>query len=354
MLIDRTTGQRIKIGGIIPSENKPSNSKKYTASRFENDALPSKVDLRQYMTKVENQASVNSCVANALVGAYEYLAKRHLGDSEDVSRLFVYYNARAKDGIENKDVGSRVSSSIEVLSELGACSEETWSYDPQLVNQKPSEEAYEEAKNFLIEEADDIDVDLYSMKHCLAEGYPFVFCLKLFKSFDYAKQKGIVPLPDLSTESGRKSHGNHAMLCVGYLDNHQVFIVRNSWGENWGDGGYCYIPYSYLTNPDLCWDCWAIRNVTDLDFSSDVWDDDDDDQWDYDYSEDDDYGYDYEDEDEDEDDEDYEDDDEDEDDEDYEDEDEDDEDYEDEDYEDEDDEDDEDEDEDDEDDEDEE
>jgi C1A family cysteine protease len=36
------------------------------------------------------------------------------------------------------------------------------------------------------------------------------------------------------------------MLCVGYSDPDRVFIVRNSWGSDWGDKGYCYIPYDYL------------------------------------------------------------------------------------------------------------
>ncbi|HBW88299.1 MAG TPA: peptidase C1, partial [Cyanobacteria bacterium UBA11149] len=165
----------------------------------------------------------------------------------------------------------RMGYCIQVLQELGACTEDTWTYDTDRVNQQPSDEAYEEAENFLIEDAEEIDVDLFSMKHCLAEGYPFAFGMLLFKSFDKATKNGIVPIPDLSTEEGRETHGAHAMLCVGYSDKNQVFIVRNSWGEDWGDAGYCYIPYSYLTNPDLCWDCWTIRKVTDLDFSPDVW-----------------------------------------------------------------------------------
>ncbi len=49
--------------------------------------------------------------------------------------------------------------------------------------------------------------------------------------------------------SGR--HGRHAMLIVGYTGN--FFIVKNSWGENWGDKGYCYIPKNVLaeSDPDL-------------------------------------------------------------------------------------------------------
>ena len=49
--------------------------------------------------------------------------------------------------------------------------------------------------------------------------------------------------------SGR--HGRHAMLIVGYTGN--FFIVKNSWGADWGDQGYCYIPKSVLaaSEPDF-------------------------------------------------------------------------------------------------------
>lgn len=59
------------------------------------------------------------------------------------------------------------------------------------------------------------------------------------------------------------------MICVGYDDQEEVFIIRNSWGEDWGDNGYCYIPYAYMTDTELCWDCWAIQSVSDLDYEAD-------------------------------------------------------------------------------------
>ncbi len=38
--------------------------------------------------------------------------------------------------------------------------------------------------------------------------------------------------------------------------------MRNSWGEVWGDKGYFYLPYAYLTNPLLCSDAWCVGAVT--------------------------------------------------------------------------------------------
>ncbi len=46
--------------------------------------------------------------------------------------------------------------------------------------------------------------------------------------------------------SGR--HGRHAMLIVGYTGN--FYILKNSWGEGWGDKGYCYVPKNVIEASD--------------------------------------------------------------------------------------------------------
>jgi C1A family cysteine protease len=56
--------------------------------------------------------------------------------------------------------------------------------------------------------------------------------------------------------------GGHAVMAVGYTDRFQCFIVRNSWGSNWGDQGHCYMPYKYLTERKLSADFWTIRLST--------------------------------------------------------------------------------------------
>ena len=42
--------------------------------------------------------------------------------------------------------------------------------------------------------------------------------------------------------------GGHAILIVGYDDANQCFIVKNSWGDDWGEAGYFKIAYSQLSN----------------------------------------------------------------------------------------------------------
>ncbi|MBW4522833.1 MAG: C1 family peptidase [Scytolyngbya sp. HA4215-MV1] len=265
--------RKYRIGGY-QAGRRPESAKHHSAGRFQKDQLPPKVDLRQYMTTVEEQVG-NSCVANAFVGAYEYLAKRNLGDSGDVSRLFVYYNARAQMDAVNEDSGTQMYCAIESLIAYGACCEDLWPNDENLISQEPHADAYEQAANFKIMESECVETDLNLWRHTLAEGYPIAFALNTFESFDEATHnRGRVPLPKKS-DNVRETHGWHAMLCVGYSDKDRMFIVRNSWGSAWGDQGYCYIPYDYVIHPDYnAHDSWIVKSLSDMDFSAEVWEED--------------------------------------------------------------------------------
>ncbi|MCP5493924.1 MAG: C1 family peptidase [Leptospiraceae bacterium] len=278
-VITRADGSEIVVSGYVPGYA-TENYEVYEPGELADGKLPRKVDLRKYMTEVENQAAANSCTANGVAGAYEYLAKRHLGEeSFDVSRLFIYYNARKRRVGEDEDVedeGSSIFDSIKGLEEFGACSEATWPYDIENVNEEPSEEAYEEASEFLVEDFSYVPTNLDIWKHCLAEGNPIIFGTLTFQTFSSHRKRGLVPMPT-KQDAIRNKHGRHIMLCVGYSDNEEVFIVRNSWGKDWGDGGYCYIPYDYLMNEKYNFnDSWIINRLDDIPVDEEIWDDEED------------------------------------------------------------------------------
>lgn len=272
LTITRGDGTERKVLGYRFSAEKLQNRKAYSATNTFSK-LPPKVDLRPHMTGIENQDQTNSCVANAVAGAYEYLVKEHTQRDYDVSRMFIYYNARDIGGIDG-DNGSVIADAIEGLRQHGACAEETWPFELSEVNSEPSTEAYDEAGQFVVEDMQLVPMDLNAWKSALAEGYPIVFGISLYESFDKQRKRGVVPLPT-PNEVSRASHGGHAMLCVGYSDPDKVFIVRNSWGEDWGDNGYCYIPYAYLINDKFNdGDSWIIRQLENIDFGEEDWGDD--------------------------------------------------------------------------------
>lgn len=218
-------------------------------------ALPSSVDLRSTCPPIVDQSTLGSCTANALAGAIGFLEnKDNVNPNDAFSRLFIYYNERAIEGTTGSDSGAQIRDGITTLSEQGACYETTWPYDITQFTDQPSASAYTEGAQHLILTYSRI-TDFAQMQAALASGYPFVFGITVYESFEGGNvaTTGVVPMPQPNEEV----LGGHALLCVGYDNTNQWFIFRNSWGM-WGDKGYGYMPYTYLTNAGLASDFWFI------------------------------------------------------------------------------------------------
>ena len=91
-------------------------------------------------------------------------------------------------------------------------------------------------------------------------GFPFVFGFTVYESFETpdVARTGVVPMPG----HGERVQGGHAVLAVGYDQATGRFLVRNSWGSDWGQAGDFTIPFQYLTDGDLADDFWTIRVVS--------------------------------------------------------------------------------------------
>ncbi len=271
-LIKRADGSVIKTNGYQPTAKNLCAAAPQFSSHNSGANLPSKVDLRKYMTPVEQQGAIGSCTANSCAGAYEYLINRNEGRLYDISRLFLYYNSRCMNGQQNVGMGAPLGNVLQCLSETGVCSEQLWPYITSKVFIRPPQNTYDEAKDRTISKYEYVPTDLDTWKSVLAEGYPIIFGANLYQAFQQPRN-GRIPMP----RQNEVSTGAHAMLCVGYSDPDRVFIVRNSWGHQWGDNGYCYFPYDYLMNPNLNNnDSWVIYSVTPISGSDaqDTWSDD--------------------------------------------------------------------------------
>lgn len=216
--------------------------------------LPEKVDLRPGCTAVEDQGELGSCTANAIAGAVEFLEKKLGMEYQELSRLFVYYNERRMEGTVNEDSGAMLRSGIKSLVDYGYCEEPEWPYDISKFTVKPGMCCYLKAKHRSISSYHRL-LNLNDMLTCLAEGFPFVFGISIYTSFesDEVAKTGVVPMP----QPTEYSLGGHAVCAVGYDQTTQRFIVRNSWGPTWGDKGYFTIPYEYVTK--LGDDFWVIH-----------------------------------------------------------------------------------------------
>ena len=219
------------------------------------EKLPTSVDLRpQASYPLFDQGSLGSCTANAIGAAIQFCLRKQNKPFFTPSRLFIYYNERKMEGTIGSDAGAMIRDGIKSVNRQGSTNEDMWPYIIEKFTQKPSDKAYKEAKLHQVIQYSRIVQDLDQMKSCLAEGYPFVFGFAVYSSF-FKAQKGQIPMPS----PNEQLLGGHAVLAVGYKDDTSQFIVRNSWGTGWGDQGYFYMPYNYLTNSDLVADLWSVR-----------------------------------------------------------------------------------------------
>jgi len=244
-----------KIGGCIRGPEDHRDFRMICGARD----LPRKVDLREMCSPVEHQGQLNSCTANATVGAMEMLERRQGIEQRDLSRLFVYWNTRVIDGSTDKDIGSYISNAMKAVQRNGACLETVWPYDTSTVFTKPKWEAYQDGLTRQAIEYARVDQGP-GVLQTLSRGFPVVFGMMLFASFDpVAGRTGVAPIP----QPGEHRVGGHAMLIVGYDLDEQMYLVRNSWGTGWGDGGYCKIPFAMVDDPGMSWDFWAVLSMED-------------------------------------------------------------------------------------------
>lgn len=220
------------------------------------------VDHRALCPAVYKQYELGSCTANALSCIFYHNLIRYRGRQVfDPSRLFLYYNTRLLKNMVEVDDGGSLREALKALNIYGMCPEDMWPYETRLFSNRPPYRAYKFGRKHKSITYFRVPQELSQLKQCLIDGYLFAFGMCVHQTFESesVRETGIIPMPQASD----RILGGHAVCAVGFDDQKEVFIVRNSWGEQWGDHGYCFLPYEYMINADLVYDLWTFRNGPD-------------------------------------------------------------------------------------------
>ena len=215
-----------------------------------NKPLQKLVDLRPWASAVEEQGHLGSCTGNAVVGAYELLQNYKNESKLDLSRLFVYYNSRLLEGAVNQDEGAYIRDAIKALKQYGVCAELLWPYRIDRFAMTPDESSYTDAKKRNIKNYYRL-ISIEDIVDALNNNWPVVFGTLVYRSIDEISQTNyVVKLPS----KNESPLGAHAMTLVGYDLDKELLLCRNSFGADWGDNGYCWIPFDYVESEFI--DMW--------------------------------------------------------------------------------------------------
>jgi len=232
--------------------------------------LPPVVNLRKWCSEVQDQGQLGSCTANAWAGMLQFNENKYplAGHAPyfNMSRLFIYYNERVLGDTVNEDAGAELRDGVQVIHASGSCAEYDWPYNPSQFAVKPTPACYKVALPNAIHSYYALDgatpaMTLLNLKTTLASGQPFVLGFNVYESFQSqaVANTGIMPMPNTESE---QLLGGHAVMAVGYNDSEKRFLIRNSWGTDWGlkgiNAGYFTMPYAYISDPTQVSDFWTI------------------------------------------------------------------------------------------------
>lgn len=221
---------------------------------FANVAEKDAVDLRKYATPVGDQGQTGRCSAFAWTHATEM--SRNILNPEAAANLprlspnftmleFQRMQGDARDYEYAYEGGDGTISGPDpgnVLVQYGTCRQELWPDDrPEPLTREQQLEA--DAQRYRLE-AVPLPIAIDDVKKVLSAGCPVHVSMNTGKAFSNVGRDGVFN----AAEGPFGRHGRHAMLIVGYTGN--FFIVKNSWGTDWGDQGFCYLPKNVLAASD--------------------------------------------------------------------------------------------------------
>ena len=218
---------------IIPSPPDSRDWKYETIVKGSIINFPETLDWRMSMFTVRDQGYQGSCAAMSGAAMKDWQEIKDVGVNEYMSPQFIYNNR------ENKiSEGMTIRDLMHILKDIGTCRE---SLHPYGNIEPPSQVAYADAAEYMIAGYASIE-SIDGLKTALFENGPCVIALPVY---NYTTRMWFKRLGDTQL-------GGHAMTSVGYDSN--GFIIRNSWGDDWGDEGYTIFPYE---DWGLQWEVWS-------------------------------------------------------------------------------------------------
>jgi C1A family cysteine protease len=202
---------------------------------------------------------LGACTAHAVSTQIEFLMRSKDKNKSQLSRLFLYKATRRLLGWTG-DTGAYIRSTIKAMRVFGAPPEEYYPYNIESFDEEPKAFSYAFADDYRatsyarLDILDSLRSELLDLiKRALADGLPVTFGFTVFASLT---DDPYVPMPG----EDDKAIGGHAVCAIGYDDDFKVLIFQNSWGLDWGENGFGYLPFAYVEK-GLANDFWVVTQT---------------------------------------------------------------------------------------------
>ncbi len=214
-----------------------------------------KVDLRPYCPRPGRQEDIFSCTGWALgYGAMtisQAIRRGWKGQTDSITRhafsaLFIYN--QIKDTAEDCRANSFIGAGLHLLRRTGDLPACEFDADRSDCRKMPTgEQLRVAAANRIAGYARLFDAHAESRekieqtKQCLLQQKPVVVGLQIRQNLHNVSPDNPYWIP---VAGDTTPIGGHAMVVVGYDDGKGAFELLNSWGEGWGNGGFCWLRYA--------------------------------------------------------------------------------------------------------------
>jgi len=238
-------------GGFLdPKQFEKANIYEPLAEDNSKNPIPENANLQRFAPPAGDQGHQGSCVAwSSAYAARSILESSRSGQQVSFSPAFLY-NQIGLEGCE----GSYVQRAMEYMTKQGSIPYQQFPYSDQDCSRQPTQDMIRQASEFKMRgynrltKGDRTDeIDLRAVKENLAQGAPVVIGMMVGESFMQDMMGKDVWQPAAGDESMR-GMGGHAMCAVGYDDRKYggSILIMNSWGPQWGNNGFAWIPYKYF------------------------------------------------------------------------------------------------------------
>jgi hypothetical protein len=258
---------RVRVLNCAPSRIRPEDVDPTYGTHPLEDIFPEKVDLRKSWWDIGNQGETGSCVGWAVADSvlrWHFVEAGRLPEEKHLSARFMWMAAKETDDDTREPTTfieyaeTKIEAGLKIAKTFGIVDEDTLPFSPTVMYAGDVADFYNRASQFKIADyksllAPNEESILDSNLVCkwLAEnkqqgGGPIVVRMGTDPAFISAKKdSSILERFDAREAASRK---DHCAALIGYYTegDKKFFILRNSWGPEWGDDGYAYLSKEYL------------------------------------------------------------------------------------------------------------